>query len=134
MRKSVIHDFQACSSKNCSIYDAEISYNDFQAGSSKNCSIYDAEISFTRFLDVLKQKLFDLQLGNQLYTIFRRAQAKIVRFTTRKSVIHDFQAYSSKHCSIYDAEIIYTRFSGALDLRRGNHLHTIFRHAQAKII
>ena len=32
---------------------------------------------------------------------------KIVRFTTRKSVTHDFQACSSKNRSIYDTEISY---------------------------
>ena len=33
---------------------------------------------------------------------------KIVRFTTRNSVMHDFRAHSSENCSICDAEISYT--------------------------
>ena len=44
----------------------------------------------------------------QLYMIFGRAQAKIVRFTTPNSVIHDFWACSSENCSIYNAIISYT--------------------------
>ena len=33
---------------------------------------------------------------NQIYTNFRRAERKIVRFITRKSVIHDFQELLSE--------------------------------------
>ena len=39
---------------------------------------------------------------------------KIVRFTTQKSVIHDFRARSSENSLIYDAEMSYTQFSDAL--------------------
>ena len=43
---------------------------------------------------------------------------KIVRFTTQKSVLHDFQALPSENCSIYDPEVSYS--------------YTIFGCAQAK--
>ena len=78
-------------------------------------------IQFTRFLGTLKQKLFYLRRGNQLYTISGQAQAKVILFTTRKSVIHDFrvnsseisvmhdfQVSSSENYSVYDMEVSYT--------------------------
>ena len=45
---------------------------------------------------------------------WRERVKKIVQFTTRNSVIHDFRACSNENCSIYDTEISYTQFSGAL--------------------
>ena len=43
----------------------------------------------------------------QIYTVFGSTKAKIVRFTMRKSVIHDFQARSSKILFLCDS--LFTR-------------------------
>ena len=50
------------------------------------------------------------------YTLLRKIIniKKIVHFTTRNSITCDFRARSSENCSIYDEEINYTQFSGAL--------------------
>ena len=50
------------------------------------------------------------------YTLLRKIIniKKIVQFTIHNSVINDFRVRSSENCLIYDVEISYTRFSGAL--------------------
>ena len=112
---------------------------DFRVLSRENCSIYDAEISYTRFSGAFKRKLFDLQRGNQLFKIFGCVQEKIVRFTTRKSsyTVQDFQVCSRENCSIYDAEISWTRFSGNARAKFSFYailsLHGAFRNLTPRI-